>query len=99
MDGFRAAIPVQRHEFLPPGAEESYPWTYYDWSDSALYLFDIDRASGELNLINSLVTEQRSEQQPWPQYNLYGSRSVIHEDAVFFIQPPKLWSFLWGNQG
>lgn len=97
-DGYRAAIPVQRHEYLHPDTQENDPWTWYDWSDSGLYQFEINPASGELALSGKLITEQRSEDKPWPQYNLYGSRSVIHGDAVFFVQLPDVWSSAWGQQ-
>lgn len=95
--GYRVAIPIQRHAELRQGDDGLNPWTWYDWSDSGLYQFEIGPATGSLVQVGSLITETRSEERQWPFYSLYGSRSVLHDEAVFFVQLPSVWSGFWGE--
>jgi beta propeller domain-containing protein len=88
---WRLALPVSRF------AEEQYessPW--YDWSDDGLYLFEVNTATGSLVRSGTLISEQRSDSQQWPTKSLYGSRSVLHDDAVFFILGQDVLTGTWG---
>jgi hypothetical protein len=97
VDGhYRAAVPIQRNEELQAqGGEVTDPGYYYGWSDNGLYLFDIDPVAGSLILSDSLIIEKSSAQQPYSLSGLYNSRSVLHDDAVFFIDRGTVWSSLW----
>jgi hypothetical protein len=95
---FRAAIPVVRHaEPATQGVDITDPAYWYGWSDSGLYEFAIDPSSGALQLEGSLIVEQQTPDQPWPQYDSYRSRSVLHDDAVFFISGSRVWTHHWGK--
>ncbi|MDX1735409.1 MAG: beta-propeller domain-containing protein, partial [Halioglobus sp.] len=97
--GYRLAVPISRHAFLQPGGNPADPWTWYGWSDSALYQYSVDTAAGTLRRVGTLVSEQRSEGQEWPLRDLYRSRSVIHDDAVYFLlqNSADVLSALWGE--
>ncbi len=99
VDGhYRAAVPIQRNEELQDqGGEVTDPGYYYGWSDNGLYLFDIDPVAGSLILSDSLIIEKSSAQQPYSLSGLYNSRSVLHDDAVFFIDRGAVWDSLWKN--
>ncbi len=98
-DGYRATIPVQRHEAPNRwgGDPVEDPWYYYDWSDTGLYMFDVDGATGELSAAGALIVEQPSKEFPYSQSNLYRSRGVLHDDAVYFVHDGKVWSGTWGD--
>jgi uncharacterized secreted protein with C-terminal beta-propeller domain len=98
-DGFRAAIPVQRNEATTDwGGDPSDPWYWYGWSDTGLHMFDIDGASGALSAAGSMIVEQPSEDQNYSDVNLYRSRSVFHDEAVYFIHGAQVWSANWGGE-
>ncbi len=100
VDGiYRAAIPIQRHETVTVGVEDpGNPWQWYDWSDSGLYMFDINPASGSLAHSGTLiVAERESDEYPYYSGSLYGSRSVIHNEAVFFLYSGEVAAQFWGE--
>lgn len=82
---YRLALPIQRHNVLPQGSDPQDPWAFYDWSESALFQFSVDPAGGSITQVGKLVSETPTEGQPYPTYNFHESRSVIHNDAVYFV--------------
>lgn len=100
VDGrYRAAIPVERHDTLQEAEDVPVedPWYWYAWSDSGLYQFDIDPSSGSLSRAGALIIESRDDDRQFPRYDLYESRGVLHEDAVFFVRAPMVWAGRWGD--
>ena len=91
---YRLALPVTRHE---EEREPGQPWAWYDWTDDALHQFEVNPATGSLLRRGVLVSEQRSDNQPWPSYGLHDSRAVLHDDAVFFITRDQLLTGHWGE--
>ena len=73
----------------------------YTWLESGLYLFEVrDKnvpALATLANVGSLITEVRSEEVAWPMGAQ--SRSVIHNDTVYFVQQDSVWSTVWGQFG
>ncbi len=99
IDGaYRAALPIERYDTPqgPPGDEEN-PWAYYGWTDSALHLFDVDPVGGTLGSSGTVVIDKRSEDKPYSTVGTYNSRSVLHDNAVFFVNEGAVWSSLWGD--
>ncbi|MFT5483694.1 MAG: putative secreted protein with C-terminal beta-propeller domain [Halieaceae bacterium] len=97
-EGFRAAIPVQRNDELNQwGGDPEDPWYYYGWSDTGLYMFDIDGGSGKLSSAGSLIVEENTPEQDYQQSDLSRSRSVLHDDAVYFLHGNKVWPAFWGD--
>ncbi|GAB5450877.1 MAG: hypothetical protein Hals2KO_12050 [Halioglobus sp.] len=91
---YRLALPVARHDEDNVG-NTPFPW--YGWSDNALHQFEIDPATGSLEHRGSLISEQHSAEQPWPNQSLYNSRSVLHDEAVFFVTQPDVVVGRWGE--
>ncbi|MAT92018.1 MAG: hypothetical protein CME59_05410 [Halioglobus sp.] len=89
--GFRATLPVSRYAYLASQPQE--PW---QWLDDALYEFEVDIAAGSLRQAGRIVSEERSEQQHYPQRQLQHSRGVLQGNAVFFVQPPQVHAAFWG---
>jgi len=93
---YRVALPVIRHAQAREGDDNvSDPRYWYDWSDSGLYQFDIEPGTGGLQLRDTVIVDQRTEKQHWPSFDLYDSRSFIHDDALFFTQGGRVWARQW----
>lgn len=71
----------------------------YEWSHSGLHLFEINGLSaGEAALthVGEIVAEESSPDQNWP--GVYDNvRSVLHDDAVYFMYGDKLFSAFWSS--
>ncbi len=92
-DVYRIALPIERYEEALEGEE---PWSYYGWSDSGLYQFELNPTMGSLNAVGTLITDQPSEEKPYSN-GVYESRSVLHDEAVFFINYGEVWAQFWGE--
>lgn len=92
----RLALPIRLHET----AIEQYPdilWEYYDWTHTALYLFDINVQDGTgITLADKLIVEERSDENIYDYSNGY-DRAVILNDSTHFIHEGKVWSALWSS--
>jgi hypothetical protein len=76
--------------------EGDEPWSYYSWSDTGLYQFELNPSTGSLDAVGALIIDQPSEEMPYSS-GVYESRSVLHDEAVFFINAGEAWSQLWGQ--
>ncbi|MFT4823572.1 MAG: hypothetical protein ACI9J0_001489 [Cryomorphaceae bacterium] len=95
---YRAAIPIERYAAEADQSEgEEQAFAYYGWSDSGLYLFDIDPVGGTLSQAGTVIVDQASSDKPYSNFGIYNGRSVLHEEAVFFINGGTVWSSLWGQ--
>jgi hypothetical protein len=92
---YRLAIPISRHA---PGSHDSNPnpTDYQPWADDGLYMFDIDPSTGTLTERGKLILD-RANEQPYSNLNLYESRSILHNEAVFFIGDGEVNSLFWGE--
>lgn len=97
-EGYRVALPIERNEAVMEGQDDSDdPWFWYGWTDSGLYLFDVEPATGTLSLSGTLITAESSEEQPYSQSWLYNFRSVIHDNAVFFVHDGEISAQHWSE--
>lgn len=94
-EGYRIALPIARHDKLNDNADTANPW--YEWSESALFLFSLSTSTGELSLDNKIVAASTAPtfNGPTAQQALYRSRSIIHNDTVYFSLPPNILSDNW----
>lgn len=99
VDGkYRAAIPIERYAAeVGQNEGEEQAFAYYGWSDSGLYLFDVDPVAGTLSQAGTVIVDQASSNKPYSNFGIYNGRSVLHEEAVFFINGGTVWSSLWGQ--
>ena len=96
-DGHRVALPVVRHASERPGEDPAEdPWYYWNWTDTALYLFHVDSAGGLVER-GRILAEEASVEQPWPVTDAYRDRSVLHGDTVYYIHGAAVWSSDWNN--
>ncbi|PIE38815.1 MAG: hypothetical protein CSA53_03750 [Gammaproteobacteria bacterium] len=96
-EGYRIALPVERHDKPIDQGGATPPSAWHQWSESALYLFSLSTATGELSLDNKIIAASIDPDFDGSsvQRSLYRSRSVIHNDAVFFSLPPRLLGGRW----
>ncbi len=96
-DGYRVALPITRHELEQGEGSPDDPWKYYGWSDTALYMFNIDPAAGSLSQVGKLTVDQYSPENPYSVLDAGSIRSVLHDDAVFYINGPTVLAQPWGT--
>lgn len=89
-DQLRIAVPMTLH------SQDSQTDWYYEWLKTGLELFEINGLAGtdaELTHVGSVTAESNSTKQH-PSFYGY-DRSVIHDEALFYIHGPEVWSSLW----
>jgi hypothetical protein len=92
----RFALPIERHA-TPPAYnyyEAGDPRTYYDWSDTGLYLFSVSRNG--LSQQGEVRVEQRSETATYPSYS-GGDRALLRADEVHYLHGLEVWSAPWAD--
>ncbi|MEK6538279.1 MAG: hypothetical protein AABZ46_04025, partial [Nitrospirota bacterium] len=92
----RLALPVRLHDTANEYLSGS-PWDYYDWTHTALYLFDIDvQGKTGITLSGQLIAEERSADNIY-DYGYGNDRALILNDSTHFIHEGKVWSALWSS--
>ncbi|MBF0621607.1 MAG: beta-propeller domain-containing protein [Magnetococcales bacterium] len=107
MDGKpgRLAIPVKRHDTEPTHAwaDLGQPWTWYDWTDTGLHLFDIysDGASSlqeRIDPIGQITISSRDNGDTDGGYWYFAQdRALLLNDSVHYIHGGQVWSGIWGD--
>ena len=93
----RFTLPIERHATLPInsyyGAGD--PRTYYDWSDTGLYLFSVSRTA--LSQQGEVRVEQRSATSTYPSYfwSGGGDRALLRGEEVHYLHGLDVWSAPW----
>lgn len=95
----RFTLPVERHAAPPlynyyPAGD---PRTYYDWSDTGLYLFSV-KATG-FSQQGEVRVEQRGATVTYPNANWYGGadRALLRGDEVHYLHGLDVWSASWAD--
>ncbi|HEY0962057.1 MAG TPA: beta-propeller domain-containing protein [Pseudomonadales bacterium] len=106
----RFAIPVQLHDRPATwqGFDASSPQAWYDYTHTALYSFEV--GSQGIAQAGRIIAETASEREPRgvvdsrigvgliaPVYTWYGDRSVLKDDAVFYMHNGEVLGSLWGQ--
>ena len=71
----------------------------YLWQDEGLYLFEINGLSGEdvhFEYKGKIVSETADNEKTYPDFQGM-DRSVLHDDAIYYIHGSGVWSALWNN--
>ncbi len=71
----------------------------YNWSHNSLALFEInglDSDSADLFHVGEIVSESSSEERDWPLWYAE-SRSVLHNDAVYYAYGDMIYSAFWSS--
>ncbi len=79
------------------------PTSLYDeqwvWQEESLQLFEINGLAGEqasLDRVGTIESETNGGEQNWPSVS-GTDRSVLHEDAVYYIHGSEVWSSFWSS--
>lgn len=92
----RFAIPVDLYE---DGNDDGSPFIWnQQWVSNGLHLFEINNpqsTSATLQAVGQLITDTPESGQFGN--NVFGRRSVFHDDAVYYYSGNELWSSFWSN--
>jgi hypothetical protein len=96
----RFALPISRNDGAPSSGYPLEPWTYYNWTDTGLYLFEVDinAAPPRLTAKGSIVAESATSPLSYPP-SIQGDRSIITGSGVHYIHGAKVWSADWLDPG
>ncbi|MBU0674848.1 MAG: beta-propeller domain-containing protein [Proteobacteria bacterium] len=94
---FRFAMPLSRNDGSPSYGDPTEPWTYYNWSDTGLGLFEINGEGSEATLTHTgtLVVETATSTGSYPTGSLTDDRSVLTTDGVYYSHNGMIWSADW----
>ena len=75
------------------------PQTWHQWRETGLFAFEISTdANAGINQHGSMIVESRSKNQEYgPRY--HGDRSVLVNDAVFYIHGNQVYGANWNSLG
>jgi uncharacterized secreted protein with C-terminal beta-propeller domain len=95
---FRFSLPISRND----GAPLSYgypagPWTYYDWTDTGLHLFEIDTSAPTPSITakGSIVAESAQGTSGYPLAAIQEDRSILTTTGVHYIHGGQVRSADW----
>jgi len=95
----RFTLPIERHATTPAYAYYPVgdPRTYYDWSDTGLYLFSVSRTG--LSQKGEVRVEQRNATTTYPSYDYYGGldRALLRGEEVHYLHGADVWSASWAD--
>lgn len=89
-DQFRVTVPMILYK-----NEVVKDVTEYRWLNSGLHLFEINHATkkASLNYVGNMIAESR-DQSEFPTWSGY-DRSVLHDNAVYYLHNSKVHSSFW----
>ncbi len=71
----------------------------WQWQESGLYLFEIGNtsspSSASLTAVGALVVDAPTATRRWPTGASH--RSVLHDNAVYYVRDQTLWSSFWSD--
>jgi uncharacterized secreted protein with C-terminal beta-propeller domain len=95
----RIAIPISTAS-LPQDGSSLEPWQYGNWSEDALYLFEIDESAEDVSIENvgKLVSQDLSTGQVWqPACCSWNDRSFTNGEVVHYLNGSRLYSAGWAS--
>jgi len=80
-----------------PNEYSSGPGGWYDWRETGLFGFEINTgANAGIVQRGQMIVERRSDQQPWGPLR-YNDRSVLVNDAVYYIHGEQVFGAKWNS--
>ncbi|MCG8415190.1 MAG: beta-propeller domain-containing protein [Pseudomonadales bacterium] len=95
---FRFAIPIQVNETEPnyEGFDPDAPSSWYSFTNKGLYLFEVtDTGVTETGYVEGDSTEELGVFVPF--FNTFGDRSVLVNDAVFYVHEGEVRTAVFGS--
>ena len=69
----------------------------WEWQESGLYLFEVEGtaspSTATLRATGALIVDTPTATRQWPTGGNH--RSVLHDDAVYYVRDQTLWSSFW----
>lgn len=97
----RIAIPISIHESESgfDRLETSHPSTWYGFTRKGLYSFEAS-AEGliEVGSIGANVSAESENEFGFGSFSRYGDRSVLVDDAVYYVNQGEVLSSFWGQE-
>ncbi len=96
----RVAIPIRVHGQEQPVDLQAPSWTYYSWTASGLYLFEIhsDTTHNTPLLPRApLIVERATHRVSWDTADITRARAVLRADGVHYLHGNHVWSATWGH--
>ena len=99
----RVAFPVSIHEREPRWGNPESASAWYGWSRSVLKLYEVD--DGEVSSSPQLFDKGELVSHTYDEYKSDNfsyrdkPRSVLVDDAIYYISEGRVWSAQWGNPG
>ena len=93
----RIAIPVDLHDTVPnyEGFDPDSPNAFYDYTHTGLYSFEIDES--EISQVGLIYGTEPGSSGTTLYFPDYGDRSVLVDDAVFYLHHGEVLSSFWGE--
>lgn len=106
----RIAIPVRLHDRKPDwkGWDANDPSAWYDYTHTALYTFEVDALG--ITPAGRVIAQEAQEDKPdsdtvdvlpsrlfAPMGAWYGDRSVLADDAVYYLNEGRVLGAFWGE--
>lgn len=88
----RLALPIERHDILPAGADADDPRTWHDWRDTGLHLFSVNDTG--LAERGTLIAEARGSDD---QARVSGNddRAFLIGQEAHYLHGQEMWASLW----
>lgn len=96
----RLAIPVTSAGLEQKQDDNQPAWQYYPWSEEALYLFEINHATSnvDLNLTGKIIAQNLESGQVWqPGCCNWNDRAIIDGERLHFLHDTRLISTQWDS--
>ena len=92
---YRVAIPVNIHSETPTYQSSSEASTYYNYSHTGLYRFEIDINNQKISKIPAMIVE---DFQGKTSRDIFTDRSVLINDNVFYMHKGDFWTQDWQGE-
>ncbi len=92
---YTLALPIKLHKTQPTRSrkEKEAPWTYYDWTHTGVYVFDVNTLAPALTLTGKLIAEVNDGSASHKEnQEILNDRTVIQNQTIHYIHGDKVIS-------
>lgn len=93
---FRLALPRQNYSTLPENSDPDDPGLWYEWTDFGVQMVEISTGQDAGLIDRGALISESSQTADYPSYAEF-PRSLLHDDALFFINNHQLWHTQWAH--
>ena len=96
-DNYRLAIPVQLHDGKPQYDKTIRPSTYYSYTHTGLYRFEIDIDQQHIVQKDGILVDQNGPTNNKWEQRFENDRSVFINDNVYYMHDGEFWIQDWSG--